>query len=80
MKTRVLAQQIENWLRQKNGECFCSECVAKQIGEANCKTVNRAFVHLTVGRSNELSRYRARCAECGAASLVIRVNPGFAWA
>ena len=82
MKTRALSLKIENWLRQRNGECFCSQCVAKQIGEAEAKAVNRAVAQLAVGRrSNEFSRYRARCADCGSsASLVIRASPNFAWA
>jgi Zn finger protein HypA/HybF involved in hydrogenase expression len=81
MKTGTLTQEIENWLRQRKGECLCSQCVAKQIGEANAKAaVNRAVAQLTVGRSHEFSRYRARCADCGAASLVIRASPNFAWA
>jgi hypothetical protein len=79
MKTRPLLLKIENWLRQKNGDCFCNRCLAQEIGEADSKAVNRVVAHLSIGQGG-VSRYRARCAGCGTSSLVVRVSPSFAWA
>ena len=74
MRTRTLCQVIESWARHQNGECFCDECVAREIGEENLKAVSRAMIELSTRRSCDFSRYHATCTSCRSPAMVIATN------
>lgn len=75
MKTRTLCRQIESWARHRNGECYCDECIAREIGESDADAVRRAVVEVsTSARGADFSRYRGTCSGCGNLRLVIAPN------
>ena len=63
MKSRILATKIATWLRQRDGNCFCDNCIASEMTEGQTGTA-------CVSAEPECNRFRAKCAACGDAAVV----------
>ena len=79
MKSRILSTKIATWLRQRDGDCFCDNCIASEMTEEDPKNVHRIATELGRGTEPECNRFRAKCAACGDAAVVTmaRRNLGF---
>jgi len=65
-------RNVDAWLRERSGRCFCDECIAQDIGLER-KTIGRL---VTTG---QFSRYRGRCMTCGNVRTVA-VSQRLVWA
>ena len=70
MKSRILATKIATWLRQRDGNCFCDNCIASEMTDEDPKSVHRIAAELGRGTEPECNRFRAKCAACGDAAVV----------
>jgi hypothetical protein len=70
LKSRLLAEKIASWLRQRDGDCFCDNCIASEMTEENPKDVHRMAMGLCRGIQAECNRFHAKCAVCGNAAIV----------
>ena len=68
----TLYHQVRNWLRERDGSCFCDECIAGEV-EASRKNVSIATRRL--GTEGDFSKYTGKCDSCGTARAVTRATP-----
>ena len=79
MRSNSLCQLISTKLRGKGGDCFCEECIAREVTVEDRKSISRAMIALATGVSPDFSRYRACCTGCRKIAMTITANR-LAWA
>jgi len=80
INTRTLARKIEQVLRAHSGECWCDDCLARELPGEEHSAIARAAAQLGTGSDPQMSRYRARCDACGRSAMVARASPNLVWA
>ena len=80
MKNRLLAKTVATWLRQRNGECFCDPCIARELAHQDPKSIRCIARRLGNEEETEFARYPARCAACGDAAVVTMASAKLVWA
>jgi hypothetical protein len=70
MNNRMLGTKIAAWLRRREGDCFCDNCIAGDMTEEDPRNVHRTAIGLGRGPEPECSRFRAKCAACGKDAIV----------
>jgi hypothetical protein len=80
MNNRTVIHKVDDWLRQRKGECFCDDCITAALGDEPRKDVQRVTSILSNGHNPDFSKYPGRCAGCGKSALVTISSPNLSWA
>ena len=69
LKPNSLRRQIERWLNENRGQCFCDDCIAKELDPVPRRHVQDVTARLGVCERG-FCKYRGKCSACGNATVV----------
>ena len=69
LKPNTLRRQIERWLNEKRGQCYCDDCIAAALDRAPRRHVQDVTSRLGVCERG-FCKYRGKCSACGHSTVV----------
>jgi len=80
MNSRTVIRKVDDWLRHRQGECYCDDCITEALADEPRKDVQRVTSILSNGHNPDFSKYPGRCERCGKPALVTIASPNLSWA
>jgi hypothetical protein len=63
MATDKALAKVQNWLFERQGQCFCDDCIAREVGLERT-SISRSLL------GGGFSRYKGRCVKCSSVARV----------